>query len=447
MTFVPHSASDRREMLARVGASDVAELFADVPSGLLRFEPLDLPAALSEWEAIARVEDLAARNPSLASFAGGGMYDHHVPAAVDHLLRRSEFYTAYTPYQPEVAQGTLQAIYEFQTMVCELTGMEVANASIYDGATATGEAALMSVSVTRRDRIVTTGALHPHYRKVLGTYVSGTASEVAHVPPGGEGTVDLASTAEALDEETACLVVQSPNFFGLVEDLEPLSEAAHEVGALLVAVVADPMSLALVRPPGELGADIVAAEGQPFGNAPSFGGPVVGLFATRRKFIRRMPGRIAGATEDEDGRRGYVLTLQTREQQIRREKATSNICTNQGLNALAATLYLATLGRDGLRRVAEVSTQKAHYARRRLRETEGVELMHPDGVTLREFAVRTERDPSEVVADGIERGLLPGIQLGRFPGLESPEGLLLAFTEKRSRAEIDALISLLAAHG
>ncbi len=430
-------------MLEAIGVSDVRDLYDGVPASLLLDGELDLPDALSEWEAVRLLEGLAARNESLTSFAGAGMYDHHVPAAVDHLLRRSEFYTAYTPYQPEVAQGTLQAIYEFQTMVCELTGMEVANASIYDGATATAEAALMAISATRRERVVLAGNLHPYYGRVVRTYTSGTASAVDVVAPGPDGRMDAGSAAGALDDETACLVVQNPNFLGGLEELEPLADAAHEAGALLVVAVADPVSLALIRPPGEAGADIVTGEGQPFGNAMSFGGPALGLFAAREEFIRRMPGRIAGATVDEDGRRGYVLTLQTREQQIRREKATSNICTNQGLNALAATLYLATVGREGLRRVAEASTQNAHWARARVEATDGVEQIHPDVPFLREFAVRTREDPGEVLRRGRERGLLAGVDLARFPELGVGEGLLLAFTEKRDREEIDALIETL----
>jgi glycine dehydrogenase subunit 1 len=444
MTFVPHSDADRREMLRRIGASDVPELFRDVPASLVLDEPLDLPAPLSEWEAVRRLRELAEGNPSLVSFAGGGIYDHHVPAAVDHILRRSEFYTAYTPYQPEVSQGTLQVIYEFQTMVCELTGMEVANASMYDGATATGEAALMALSVKRRGRILLAGSLHPHYRKVVDTYCEGSARAVDVVAPGADGLLDAAAVADAIDDDTACVIVQNPNFYGLLEDLESLAAAAHDRGALLVTAVADAVSLAVVRSPGEAGADIVTCEGQPFGNAASFGGPVVGLFASRRKLIRQMPGRIAGATVDEEGRRGYVLTLQTREQQIRREKATSNICTNQGLNALAATVYLATVGRDGLRRVAETSARNARYARERIEALAGVEPLHPDSPYLREFAVRTEEDSREVLRRGIARGILAGISLSRFPELGAPDGLILAFTEKRNRAEIDDLIEVLA---
>ncbi len=443
MAFIPHSDADRRDMLARVGVSDVRDLYSDIPSELLLDRELDIPEGLSEWEAVRELNRLADRNMSLVCFAGAGQYDHHVPAAVDHLVRRSEFYTAYTPYQPEVAQGTLQVIYEFQTMICELTGMDVANASMYDGPSATAEAALMARAVTRRDRVLAASTLHPHYRKVTETYLRGRGSVLAGVGATEDGRVDLAALGKALSEDVACFVVQYPNFFGCVEDLDLVAEAVHAAGALLV-VVADPIALAVLRSPGELGADLVVAEGQPLGNAPSFGGPVVGLFAAREKLVRKMPGRIVGATVDMEDRRGYVLTLQTREQQIRREKATSNICTNQGLNALAATIHMAVLGREGLREVAEASMQNAHYAWRRLRELDNAAPLYPETPFVREFAVRTRENSRAILERGFEQGILAGVSLGRFPSLGVPDGLLLAFTEKRSRAEIDCLIELIA---
>ncbi|UCG76815.1 MAG: aminomethyl-transferring glycine dehydrogenase subunit GcvPA [Gemmatimonadota bacterium] len=442
MSFLTHSEADRRQMLEAIGASGIRDLYADIPQSLILEEPLSLPEALSEWEATRLVSELAARNRDLVCFAGAGIYDHHVPAAADHILRRSEFYTAYTPYQPEVSQGTLQSIYEFQTMVCELTGLDVANASIYDGATATAEAVLMALSVTRRQEVILAGHLHPHYSQVLKTYTQGLSTSVRTLPPGAGGTVE--ATDLPITDATACVVVQNPNFLGLIEELGPIVERAHSEGALVICSVADPVSLALIRSPGDQGVDVVAGEGQPFGNTPNFGGPVVGLFAAREKYIRKMPGRIVGATEDAEGRRGYVLTLQTREQQIRREKATSNICTNQGLNALAATLHLALIGREGLRQVAETSVQNAHYAASRIRELEGFELLHPGTPFVREFAVRTEEDPRSILGRAIERGVLAGVRLGRFPDLGTPDGLLLAFTEKRTRAEIDLLVDTLA---
>lgn len=442
MSFVPHSDADQREMLATVGVSDVRELFADVPAGLLLDRDLDVPESLSEWEAMRRVTELAGCNTDLICFAGGGMYDHYVPAAVDHIIRRSEFYTAYTPYQPEVAQGTLQVIYEFQTMICELTGMDVANASMYDGPTATAEAAVMARAVTRRGRVLAARSLHPHSRKVTNTYLGGIGAELELISYGSDGRLDMDALESSLDDDTAAVIVGYPNFFGGIEELEPVAEAAHAAGALLV-VAADPVMLAVLKSPGACGADIVVAEGQPLGNGPSFGGPVVGLFAATQKLVRKMPGRIVGGTVDMEGRRGYVLTLQTREQQIRREKATSNICTNQGLMALATTVYLSLVGKSGLRQVAETSIQNAHYARRRLIDA-GVELMFPDAPVGREFAVRT-RDHSQVVLDrGVQAGILAGVSLSRFRSLEVGDGLLLAFTEKRSRDEIDRLVNLLA---
>jgi len=443
MSFIPHSEADRREMLDRIGVSDVRDLYDDVPEELILEGDLDIPEALSEWEAVRELNRLAGENRSLVCFAGAGQYDHHVPAAVDHLIRRSEFYTAYTPYQPEVSQGTLQVIYEFQTMVCELTGMDVANASMYDGPSAAAEAAVMSRAVTRRGRVLAARTVHPHYRKVTDTYLRGLGGKLELVPAGPDGLVDLEALSAALDGDTACFLVQYPNFFGCIEELEPIAEVVHEAGALLV-VAADPVALVLLRSPGELGADIVVAEGQPFGNAPSFGGPVVGLFAARQKLVRKMPGRIVGATVDTEDRRGYVLTLQTREQQIRRAKATSNICTNQGLNALAATIHLSLLGREGLRDVAESSVQNAHYAWRRLQDVDGVTPLFPDTPFAREFAVATRENSRSILERGFEAGILAGVSLSRFASLEAPDGLLLAFTEKRSREEIDRLVDVLA---
>ena len=443
MSFIPHSDADRREMLARIGVTDIRELYEDVPAELILDEDLDVPEALSEWEAVRELNGLADENLSLVCFAGAGQYDHHVPAAVDHIVRRSEFYTAYTPYQPEVSQGTLQSIYEFQTMICELTGMDVANASMYDGPSAAAEATVMSRAVTRRGRVLAARTVHPHYRKVTDTYLRGLGSGLELVPEGPDGLVDLEALGASLDDDTACFLVQSPNFFGCIEDLEPIADAVHAAGALLV-VVTDPIAQALLRTPGELGADIVVAEGQPFGNAPSFGGPVVGLFAARQKLVRKMPGRIVGATVDMEDRRGYVLTLQTREQQIRREKATSNICTNQGLNALAATVHLSLLGREGLREVAESSVQNAHYAWNKLQDVDGITPLFPDTPFAREFAVVTEENSRSILERGFDAGILAGVSLSRFESLEAPDGLLLAFTEKRSRDEIDRLVELLA---
>ncbi len=443
MSFVPHSDADRQEMLRTIGISSEDELFADIPEKFRLGDRLDLPPALSEWEAVRTLQQLAGDSRHLICFAGAGLYDHHVPAVVDHLIRRSEFYTAYTPYQAEVSQGTLQAIYEFQSMICELTGLEVANASMYDGASAMAEAALMANAVQRkRDRIILSHTVNPHYRQVLDTYNLGLKLPVAIAARTASGITDLDALKEMLDDQTAAVIVQSPNFFGIIEDLEAAAALAQDAGALLIAVV-DPVSLAILRSPGECGADVAVAEGQPFGNPMSFGGPVLGVFAARQAHIRRMPGRIVGATEDVEGRRGFVLTLQTREQHIRREKATSNICTNQGLNALAATIYLSTVGREGLRQVAEASLRIAHYAYDRILAETALEPLFPDTPFFREFALKTPGPARAVIERGAERGVLAGVALSRFPHIDVDDGLLIAFTEKRSNEDVELLLEVL----
>jgi glycine dehydrogenase subunit 1 len=443
MAYLPHSDADRAQMLRTIGARSVDELFDDIPEHLRRRDLLDLPEALSEWEALRTVQSLAEENPSLVCFAGAGYYDHHTPAALDHLLRRSELYTTYTPYQPEVSQGTLQVIYEFQTMVCELLGMEVANASMYDGSTACAEAALMALSIQRdRSKVAVAGSVHPHHRKVLETYGRGTGLESEQVPWGDDGRLDPGQLEARLDPRTAAVLVQNPNFFGVVEDLEAIVRVAHAAGALVIAVV-DPIAAAILKSPGECGADIAVAEGQPLGIPLSYGGPALGLLASRERFVRQMPGRLVGATDDADGRRAYVLTLQTREQHIRREKATSNICTNQGLLALAATLYLALVGREGLRQVADTSTQNAHYAFERARELPRVEPVFPDAPFVREFALDVGGRSREILERAIARGLLPGVALSRFPDLGLERGLLVAFTEKHRRSDIDRWLEVL----
>jgi glycine dehydrogenase subunit 1 len=446
MSYVPHSPEDVRRMLDVIGVQSVADLFSQIPREYLLDRPLDLPPPLSEWEAARLFSARAAANESLVCFAGGGIYDHYVPAAVDAILRRSEFYTAYTPYQPEVSQGTLQVIYEFQSLICELTGLDVANASMYDGASATAEAMLMARSITRgaRPAVAVAGSLHPHYRRVLETYNAGVGLELRTISCGPDGRLEPEALRAAVRDDTAAVIVQSPNFFGVIEDWAAAADVAHAAGALLVAVF-DPISLALLRSPGECGADIAVGEGQGLGNAMSFGGPALGLFACRQQFVRHMPGRIAGATVDQDGRRGFVLTLQTREQHIRREKATSNICTNQALNALAATLYLALVGRQGLRQVAEASLRGAHYAFERLTTLDGIAPLFPGGPFFKEFALRTERPARELIEAARRRGILAGIALDRFRDVTGiPDGLLVAVTEKRSKEEIDRLVEALA---
>ncbi len=442
MSFVPHSDADRQEMKRVIGISSEEELFTDIPEKFRLKTPLDLPPALSEWEAVKLLHGLASDSQHLTCFAGAGYYDHYVPAVVDHLTRRSEFYTAYTPYQAEVSQGTLQSIYEFQSMVCELMGLDVANASMYDGATAMAESALMAHNIQKkRDKIIVSITVNPHYRQVLETYNLGLGMPIEIAARTSSGLTDLDSLADILDDRTAAVIIQSPNFYGIIEDLAAAADLVRDAGALLIAV-ADPISLAVLKSPGECGADIAVGEGQPLGNALSFGGPVLGLFAAKQDYIRHMPGRIVGLTEDVEGRRGFVLTLQTREQHIRREKATSNICTNQGLNALAAAIYMSTVGREGLREVAEASTQIAHYAFDRLVDS-GIEPLFPDSPFFREFAVRTRGPARAVIEQGAKRGILPGVALSRFPHIDIVDGLLIAFTEKRSKDEVDLLVDVL----
>jgi glycine dehydrogenase subunit 1 len=430
-------------MFRTIGVSSEDELFTDIPEKFRINKPLDLPPALSEWEAVDALQKLAGKSRNLTCFAGAGYYDHYIPAVVDHLIRRSEFYTAYTPYQAEVSQGTLQSIYEFQSMVCELMGLDVANASMYDGASAMAEAALMAHAIQRkRDKIVLSITVNPHYRQVLDTYNLGLGMPVEIAPRSDAGVTDPEALEALIDDQTAAVVVQSPNFYGVIESLETAANLAHNAGALLIAVV-DPVSLAILRSPGECGADIAVAEGQPFGNALSFGGPVLGLFAAREKYIRNMPGRIVGATEDVEGRRGFVLTLQTREQHIRREKATSNICTNQGLCALAATIYLSTVGKQGLRQVAAASAQIAHYAYERIVAETRLQPLFPDAPFFREFAMKTPRPARDILERGAARGLLAGVALSRFPHIDVDDGLLIAFTEKRSKDDVELLLEVL----
>ncbi|HEY7462641.1 MAG TPA: aminomethyl-transferring glycine dehydrogenase subunit GcvPA [Gemmatimonadota bacterium] len=452
MTFIPISAEDREAMLAAIGVADVSELWSTIPDELLLRRPLVLPPRLTEMEAGRDVEGLAARNVSAAthaSFMGGGAYDHYVPSAVGHLLLRSEFMTAYTPYQPEVAQGTLQAIYEFQTLICELTGMEVANASLYDGGSALAEASLMAAAVTRRSGLLVSEGVNPAARQVVVTYNRGSRRPITAIPLGTDGRTDPAELARRLDGGVAAALVQSPNYYGVVEDIPALAEAAQAAGALL-AVSADPFSLGVLEAPGRLGADIVVGEGQGLGNALSLGGPYVGFFATRRQHIRQMPGRIIGRSADSEGRPAFVMVLQTREQHIRREKATSNICTNQALNALAATIYLSLVGKTGFLQAARACFQKAHYAAERIRRLGGYGLAF-EGPFFHEFAVRTPVAPSEICREGLAAGLLAGIPLDEHPlraelGSSAPDPdrtLLIAVTEKRTRDEIDRLVELL----
>ncbi len=429
-------------MLQGLGLGSMEELFDSIPSDIILREPLNTPAALSEIELLARFDAMAARNAAARrpSFLGAGAYSHYAPTIVDSLLQRSEFFTAYTPYQPEISQGTLQAIFEFQTLVCQLTGMDVANASMYDGSTGMAEAVLMAERVTRRKRVLVSDAVHPEYMHVTETYVAHAGIELGRVAFDEATGRTLLDDETAIDNSVAAVVVQSPNFFGCVEDIKALSEKVHAAGALLVVVVTESMSLGLLRAPGSCGADIVVAEGQSFGVPLSFGGPYVGLFATREQYARQLPGRLVGVAYDKQGRRGFVLTLATREQHIRREKATSNICTNEGLIALAATIYMTTMGRRGLQDVAMQCAQKAAYARRQIAVLEGFSIPY-SAHSFNEFVVR-----APVAADGLLRALAAehnitgGLALSRyFP--ERPNDFLVCVTETNPRSEIDALVA------
>jgi len=427
--YIPNTEEDRRAMLATIGVGAAAELFADIPSQH-RNPALNLPPPLSEPELRRELSQMAAANRpagEMPCFLGAGAYRHFIPSAVNHVISRGEFATAYTPYQPEISQGTLQTIFEFQSLVCELTGMDVSNASMYDGASALTEACLMAAAITGRERVALLSTIHPHYEAVLRTYAAGRKLAVDVMEP-----ADV-----ALSAEHACLAVQQPNFFGCLEDVTALAEKARAAGARYI-VAADPISLGLFRPPGEYGADVVVAEGQSLGIPLSFGGPYLGIFAAREKYVRQMPGRIVGRTTDSEGRTGYVLTLQTREQHIRRERATSNICSNEQLVALAATVYLCALGRQGLRRVAELCYHKAHYAAEAIAALPGYSLPL-EGAFFKEFVVRCPRPPAETNAALLERGIIGGLDVSD----RIEKGMLLCVTEMNSRQEIDGLVTAL----
>jgi glycine dehydrogenase subunit 1 len=433
--FIPHTPEDDREMLEAIGLGSLDDLFESVPEAVRLRRPLDVPRALSETELAAHMAELAGRSvgAGLACFAGGGAYDHYVPAAVRALASRGEFATSYTPYQPELSQGVLQALYEFQTMVCSLYGMEVANASLYDGANALVEGVNLAVRATKRERVFVAETVHPHYVQVLQTYTSGLGLDIRVLPRGGEGVVEWGSHDCT---GAAALVVQSPSFFGLLEDTPGAAEAAHSAGALLVSV-ADPTAMGVLEAPGAMGADIAVGEGQALGNPLSFGGPYVGLFATKLALVRQVPGRIAGETLDADGRRAYVLTLQAREQHIRRAKATSNVCTNQTLMAIAATIHLAWLGPEGLRRLGELCVKQTAYAAERLAAVPGCRLTF-DGARFKELVLETPVDAAELARRLARRGYLVGPALGRYyAGME--RSLLVAVTERRTEAEIEGL--------
>ena len=437
--YISNTQEQQAEMLGDLGLKSIEDLFQDIPKNLRLTRNLDLPPELSEMELLKLMGSLAKKNSNLeeyACFLGAGAYDHFVPSVIDHLLSRQEFYTAYTPYQAEISQGTLQAIFEYQTMICELTGMDVANASMYDGASALAEAGLMACQATNRHEILIARTVHPESREVMATYSQFRNIRVKEIDY-ADGQVDLEDLASKLSPNTAVVIVQSPNFFGIIEQLKEIGDLAHANKSLFV-VSADPISLALLKAPGELGADIVVGEGQALGNPISFGGPYLGFFATGEQYMRRMPGRVVGQTKDKFDKRGYVLTLQTREQHIRREKATSNICSNQALNALAATIYLTLLGKEGLREVASLCLQKSHYAYNQLIAS-GKFSPQFKAPFFKEFVVKSQRPIGELNSMLWEEKIIGGYDLGKtYPELQ--EGWLIAVTEKRRREEIDQLV-------
>lgn len=439
-SYLPHTEADRRKMLEALGVSSVEDLFEDIPREVRQGQGRGLPGPLAEDGLVRHLTSLSEQNchfGQCVSFLGAGIYDHFIPSVVDAVVSRGEFYTAYTPYQPEISQGTLQAIFEYQSMICELTGMYVTNASMYDGASALAEAAFMACGVTRRDKVLVAGTVHPEYRTVTRTYTRFRDVDVQEIGH-DEGAVDLEGLQSKLDDTVAAVMIQSPNFLGVIEDVAQLAQLAHEKGAMLV-VSADPMSLALLEPPGRLGADIVTGEGQALGNPASFGGPHFGFMAATKKLLRKMPGRIVGQTKDLEGRRGFVLTLQAREQHIRREKATSNICTNQALCALMGAVYMAAMGREGLKEAASLCYDKAHYAMEQLLARGFTRPF--SGPFFKEFTVIAPEPVESINSRLLREGILGGYDLSsEYP--ELGKAWLVAVTERRTRAEIDRLVEL-----
>jgi glycine dehydrogenase subunit 1 len=440
MSYSPNTPEDIREMLAAIGAASVDELFAPIPADL-RAQSFALPDGMSELELLRRMKELAGNDRPLTGFIGGGYYDHYIPAVVDHLSGRAEFYTAYTPYQPECSQGTLQALFEYQTVICRLTGMEVSNASLYDGGTALAEAAMMALRVTGRNRLVIDASVNPFSREIVRTYLTNLDVEVIEISP-INGLADRPALTAALTDQTAAVILQNPNFFGTVDDLSDLAATAHERGALLIASVY-PISLGMLKSPGAMGADIVVGDGQSLGNPLSFGGPSFGFIATTKKYIRNLPGRIIGETLDRNGRRGFVLTLQAREQHIKRQKATSNICSNQSLCALRGLIFLASVGREGLVELARLNYDKAEYAKGVLGGIKGVQLLNA-APTFNEFTLVLAKDAAVVVRRLLDSGVAAGVPLGAYyEGMDNC--LVVTVTEKRTKEEIDALAKQLEA--
>ena len=443
MRYLPKSPADRKEMLAEIGVASIDDLFATIPAEYQFKRDLAIPRQHGESEIIDKFREYANQNANgYASFLGAGVYRHYRPVLIDTVVSRGEFLTSYTPYQPEISQGTLQAMFEFQTMICELTGMEIANASMYDGSTGAAEAIMMAVRVTGRDGAVIARTVHPEYREVVATYALHQEIPTAEVGYTENGRVDLAALDAAITDNTACVLIQSPNFFGTIEDVAAVAEIAHKKGALLIVSIAEAVSLGIVKPPAE--ADIVSLEAQSYGVAPSYGGPFCGVIACKEKFLRQMPGRIVGETKDMDGKRGFVLTLSTREQHIRREKATSNICTNQALVALMATIFLTVYGKEGIRELAEHNLAKAAYAAKTLSEVAGAKLLFDGAPRFHEFVLQTQEAPALWSQRLLDEKIVGGVELSRwYPELKN--ATLWCATEMMPRATIDAAAKALAA--
>jgi glycine dehydrogenase subunit 1 len=442
MPFVPNTYADHHEMLQRIGVEKFEDLLNNIPSGALFKGEMKLPAPLSELEVLQHLNELAKKNQNCEEnicFLGGGAYDHFIPSAVKHILSRSEFYTAYTPYQPEVAQGTLQAIFEYQSMICELTGMDVANASMYDGGSALAEAALLASAHTNRPNIIVSSTVNPLYVKIVRTLCRGRGIRVENVE-WQDGVTNLDALGACINDQTAAVLVQHPNFFGCLEPVQEIAQMAHAKGALFISSN-DPLSLSLLHTPKSYGADIATGEGQCLGNTMSFGGPYLGIFAATSELIRKMPGRIAGMTIDRQGRQGFVLTLQTREQHIRRDKATSNICTNQALNALAATVYLALMGKNGLEKTAELCLQKSHYMAKEISKLAGFKLRFSQPF-FKEFVIEAPVSAASLINKLADHHIFAGVPLGRYDS-RLDRCFLCAVTEKRSRQEIDRAVQII----
>jgi len=443
MSYIPNTDKDREEMLREIDISSIENLFKDIPQEVKIKEALKLPSPLPEAELLKHLRDLSERNADVdhyASFLGGGAYNHFMPSAVKHIISRAEFYTAYTPYQGEASQGILQAIYEYQTMICNLTGMDVANASMYDGGTALSEAALLASRFTGRKEIIISSTVHPEYRAVLKTYANGAGLNLIEIPYTEQGLTDREKVKKSISENSCALIIQQPNFFGCLEEVFELTDIIRSKNGLFIVSV-DPISLGLLKPPSEYGADIVVGEGQSLGNQLSFGGPYLGIFACKKDFMRMMPGRIVGLTVDLEGRRGFALTLQTREQHIRRERATSNICTNEALAALAATVYLSLIGKSGLKKVAELCLQKANYLKSKLSELNGFSISF-SAPTVKEFVVKLPMPSIELNKKLLEEKIIGGLDLEKFyPELKNH--MLFCATEMILKEDIDRLVSAL----